>query len=263
MVFNHYHAETHTIAHRIFHHAFSNPSGLLISTPTPPSQITIYAILGLNASVFALWNFAEHTHHTSLLRTLTENTTVSRPNFQAGRTWTMVTSAFSHRDLAHLFANMTTFNSFASALASVHGVGAAHLICLTFGSTISGSFAFLLHEQRRASRPIVRGELKQGRTLQQTFRNALGASAVCTGFGAALTCLMPHHKGRMPLVPGDMPLWAITGVYVLADTLLVDTNSWFAHAAHLGGTLYGLFFYFVFLRPFGGVWCTMREWLDS
>ena len=40
------------------------------------------------------------------VRYMTENYTLSRNNIAEGRWWTVITSAFSHHDLAHLGINM-------------------------------------------------------------------------------------------------------------------------------------------------------------
>lgn len=72
---------------------------------------------------------------------------------------------------------------------------------------------------------------------------------------AAATLLFPFGTiGIFPL-PFPIPLVVVTMGYVAYDTYSLDSKtSTTGHAAHLGGFAFGVVYYLLSLRRFGGVW---------
>ena len=70
------------------------------------SNTAISLIIGANATVFGAWMYADTQRDAGLLHKLSNNFTSSIRNLQEHRYWTLLTSAFSHRDYAHFGFNM-------------------------------------------------------------------------------------------------------------------------------------------------------------
>lgn len=73
------------------------------------------------------------------------------------------------------------------------------------------------------------------------------------GVGAVATCLVPFAPMQIMFIPINIPLWVLTIVYAAVDTYYLHSTS-VGHAAHLGGSIFGVCYYFTFLKRFGGVW---------
>ena len=85
----------------------------------------LYSLIGANCAGFFLWQTSPN-----LMR---QQATVSINSVREGRIYTLLTSAFSHASLNHLFANMFTFYFFAQEVGHSFGgkkVGAVVEICV-------------------------------------------------------------------------------------------------------------------------------------
>ncbi|KAK5114363.1 hypothetical protein LTR62_002615 [Meristemomyces frigidus] len=221
-----------------------------------------YLLITLNLVVFAGWQYATATGNRKLTQTMHDNFTLSWRNLKEGRAWTVVTSAFSHVGLGHIFFNMFALRTFGTLISCVPGVGAAHMLFLSLGSGIAGSVAWL--GQKASSTPVKQSGWF-GSTTQRGGRVsevALGASGLVMGAGAVAACLMPFAPMSLMFIPIPIPLWAITALYAAVDTyFLKSETSRIGHSAHLGGALFGMVYYFGFLRKYGGIWkmMTMRR----
>jgi len=206
-----------------------------------------WGIIGINAAVFCAWTYASNHKDRRLVQELYEKATISWKNVRAGRYYTLVTSAFSHQDLRHFVFNMFALHAFATVASTVPGLGALHIVALSIGSAIAGSASFLYHQHS------IGASSSRSAWGTQTINSALGASGTVMGLGAAATCLQPFSWMLvMGVVP--MPLWALTLLYAGVDIWYLDSGSRIGHAAHLGGSAFGLLYYFAGMRGFGGVW---------
>lgn len=212
----------------------------------------IWVIIGLNTAVFCTWQYAIQRKDQKLLQQLQQHATVSWDNIKDGRYSTIVTSAFSHQTLPHFAFNMITLHTFGSILSIVPGVGAVHVFALCIGSAIAGSTGFLYHQSRvSATAADQRSGLFGTRTRQ--IASGLGASGMVMGAGAAAACLMPFAPLMIFPIPFAIPMWAVTGLYFVVDVFFLESGSRIGHAAHLGGSVFGVLYYFSYLRRFGGV----------
>lgn len=149
----------------------------------------------------------------------------SRPNNYAS--W--IGSAFSHTGLGHIVFNMITWSSFAPML---YLLPTRHYAGLIFGSAIASSATYLYDK---------RGTQAKG----------LGASGIVSGIMASVTMFMPTARARVwGILP--MPLWALTGSFFLLDAYFMqaDMRTGIGHSAHVGGGVFGVLYYAVFLRKY-------------
>lgn len=200
----------------------------------------IWSIIGLNSAVFFAWQYSISQRDTRLIDKLQKNFSLSVQGLKEGRYWTVLTSAFSHQWLPHFFFNMFTFHTFAT-LAAMRGVGALPLSALCIGSALAGSLSFAYHLQ------------SQNSGKPTSLRSGLGASGMVMGVGAVATCLAPFAPMQIMFIPINIPLWMITVGYALVDTYYLHSESPVGHSAHLGGSVFGVAFYFARLRGLGGI----------
>lgn len=238
--------------------------GRAYSTISPPGasyasiKRVLWTLIGLNTAVFGAWAYASATKNAKLQRKLSEHFTLSRYNLQCGRYHTLLTSAFSHVNIAHFAFNMLTLNAFASVISMVPGVGGIRFLALCIGSALSGSAGWVYHEVQRSKASID----KNGTIFsngQRVINSALGASGMVMGVGMAATGLMPFAPMTFMFIPIPVPLFVLTVAYFGIDTFYLDSGSRIGHAAHLGGAVFGAAYYFASMRNFGGVWPMVRR----
>jgi membrane associated rhomboid family serine protease len=204
----------------------------------PPSWIdrklrVLPVIVALNVVVFLLWLVA--VHGSDLWAFLATNFLVSTHRVTAGMWWTLVTAAFSHRELWHLALNMLVLWSFGSVMERLVGarIFVTFYLVAAIVSSVSHCFvsSVLMGDDRLA---------------------ALGASGAVSGVLIAFAFLFPRHK---ILLFGVVPIPALVGalLFVALDLwgLVAQTKGGalpIGHGAHLGGALCGALFWLFYLR---------------
>ncbi|KAF2814043.1 uncharacterized protein BDZ99DRAFT_516665 [Mytilinidion resinicola] len=197
-----------------------------------PGMGFIWGLIGANVAVFA----AVHASP-SQSRKLTRELPMSLQSIREGKYWTIITSGFTHFSGYHLLGNMFTLHAFGRVLVYGARLPLLNLIILSVGSLISGSAFFLAHEKRR-ERPY---RMVQG----------IGASGMVMGLGAAAACLVPRTMMLVAFFPA--PLWLVVSGYFAYDYWYLNQHTGTAHSGHLGGLGFGLLYYVLSLRRFGGV----------
>ena len=194
------------------------------------------------------------------MKILQDHATLSWSNIEAGRYHTVLTAAFSHQALGHFGFNMFALWTFGSIIAWIPGIGGVHVLSMGIGSAIAGSLAWLYHQKYRDSNSRDRkwGPYAQHGIRGLNVQSGLGASGMVMGAAAVATCLMPLAPMHLMLIPIPIPLWVTTALYAAVDMYYLDKGDHIGHAAHLGGGIYGLLFYFAYLRRFGGIWLLAR-----
>lgn len=169
---------------------------------------------------------------------LEDNFTLKLSDVNNGRYWTLLASAFSHIGFYHLLGNMFSLHAFSSYTSLA--IPPASLATLLVGSALCGSIGWLYHEN------------SQGKTRYGEAR-ALGASGMVMGVGSAAACLMPNARVLlMAVIP--VPLWVLVPAYFIYDAYYLNAvDSRVAHAGHIGGSIFGVVFYALVLRRYGGV----------
>lgn len=216
-----------------------------------------WLLFSINAASFATWWYARLTNNGKLAQTHLNQTLASLAAWESGRWWTILTSACTHHDLMHFAFNMLTLKTFCSIVGFVPGIGGGHILLLALGSALAGSGGWVWQQKLRLD-TIRSSSSSRGWGQSQTYNSAasriysasaLGASGVVMGVGAVATCLIPTMPIQLMFIPIGIPLWVVTGLYAVADSyFLTSQTSGTAHAGHLGGLLFGVAYYAVMLR---------------
>jgi membrane associated rhomboid family serine protease len=86
------------------------------------SNKVVYTIVAINVAVFGVWQYAEGNakrfHDGRLYMFMFRHFTDSLQNLKEGRVWTLVTSAFSHKEWYHILLNTMVLLSFGDPVSS-------------------------------------------------------------------------------------------------------------------------------------------------
>lgn len=188
-----------------------------VELPIEPLR-ALPTLLALNVGVFVLWQIAIASGATGFMES---NFLVSGASVRSGRVWTLLTSAFSHNIVPHLAFNMLALWVFGADVERVVGArGFWHLY------VVGGILASLGH---------VAYGLATG-----TPTPALGASGSVMAVAVVAAMLFPRRLLLLFFVI-PMPQFMAVGLFILLDVVgaLSPGADMVAHAAHLGGALYG------------------------
>jgi membrane associated rhomboid family serine protease len=194
--------------------------------------------LAINAVVFLLWKLGgvSDLDPNALGRFMIANFMISTQRLIDGRLWTLITAAFSHKDLWHLALNMIVLYSFGNLLERLLGwrqFSAFYLVAALI-SSLSHCFVSSVF-------------------LGRAFLPALGASGAVCGLLLVYALLFPRQR---ILVFGVVPVPALLGAlaFVALDLWGLFAQSQggglpIGHGAHLGGAACGALFYVAVLKP--------------
>lgn len=183
-------------------------------TGTHPLTI---GIIVANVAVFAAWRIRGFQRF--MIRYFTSRAgvkTVCSPMFL---------SLWSHTSPTHLFFNMFAFWSFAQPMIPVLGV--EQFLALYCSSGVMASFASIVYK-----------------TITKSPIGSVGASGALLGIVATHCSLFPDS--RLEII--FLPFFTFTAAAALQGIIIFDVAGivmkWklFDHAAHLGGTMFGLFY---------------------
>ena len=148
------------------------------------------------------------------------------------RPWTLLTSTFSHIDFGHIAFNMIALYVFGREVGRQNST-----FTLVQLYVVGGVLASAAH--------VAFG------TLMGAGNPALGASGAVMALGAVYALTNPNRILMINFIL-PMPAWAMFTLYVVLDVVGLGTpGSGIAHAAHLGGALYGLLYWLLRIRPSG------------
>ena len=200
----------------------------------------LYGLIAANAAVFGAWRLADSR---PALRASLSRHAVTSPSavLQGHRPWTLLTSAFSHRDTGHLLVNMITFYFFGGSVG--RAFGGRRLVGLYLAAGLAGSLAQVgadvLRCRNRFSKP---GFLREA--CISAAPGCLGASGAVNGILAVSILADPRAT---VLVYGILPVPAfLLGALYIAQDLRGARRSGnggggggVAHWGHLGGAAFG------------------------
>ncbi|KAI1322360.1 hypothetical protein F5Y16DRAFT_386720 [Xylariaceae sp. FL0255] len=184
-----------------------------------------------------------------------DNYTLSKRNIDEGRWKTMITSAFSHRDVGHLLVNMFMLHQ-ATQIATFVGMGPLRWSMLALGSAVGGSLGSLYDSAEMAK-------------LGERDAPGLGASGMVQGMLVATVRAAPYLPMHVFFIPVAISYRTVVlgfiayDMYNLAQQRAAGqrkkswmTGSFVGYAAHLGGAAFGFLFYSLAFRrgrmpPFG------------
>lgn len=191
----------------------------LVSVPAGPVR-ALWVIVALNVAVFLLWHLAPLAGGVGD-RFMQRQFLVSSQTIAHGRVWTLLTSEFSHESLLHLAFNMLTLVSLGIDVERVLGSRAfTHLYVM--GAMIASAAYVVYDWATPGSVP------------------ALGASGAVMAVVVAGAYLFPGRRVLLFFLIPMRQLFAV-GVFLTVDLLGMFSSGadHIAHAAHLGGALYG------------------------
>ena len=141
-------------------------------------------------------------------------------SIRAGEQYRMITSAFLHADLGHLFFNMLTLYFFAPVVYQY--LGNFSFIVIYFGSLIAGSLLTLLFHKNDYS-----------------YR-AIGASGAVIGVLYSAILLQPDMNLYLFFIPIPIPAYLFGIGYLLYSIYGMKAKSDnIGHTAHFGGAIGG------------------------
>ncbi|EFN54012.1 hypothetical protein CHLNCDRAFT_136040 [Chlorella variabilis] len=199
------------------------------------SDKVLWGLIAANVGGFALWRLAPN-----LMQT---HATVSIEGLRAGRVWTALTAAFSHKDVYHLGANMVGLYFFGRDVGRLFG--GKRLLMLYMAGGVAGSLAHCGWYYYQACKT---GEGRYGRARWFGFTpSALGASAAVN---ALTVCDILLYPTRTVLLYAIIPMpAALLGVLWLLNDVsgaMDGHRGHIAHAGHLGGAATGLAFFLAY-----------------
>jgi membrane associated rhomboid family serine protease len=182
-------------------------------------------ITWINIAVFVMWFACVYV--TGGPQFMLDNFLVSYDSLTDGRWWTLLTSAFSHNQIFHIFINMFVLRGFGTIMSQEMGAKKFILFYLLAG--MGGSLVHSLVSHFWMGQP----ELP-----------ALGASGAIAGIIIYFSFLFPEEK---ILLLGLIPVRAMWGAIILVGFdvwgLMEQTRgggTLIGHGAHLGGAAIGI-----------------------
>jgi len=191
-------------------------------------------IILINITIFFFWNVSDFQSLED--NWMFQNFLVSWEGLTQGRVWILLTSVFSHNAFFHLFLNMYVLFNFGTILERVLGTKKFIKFYLTAG--IISSLAHTLVSAFLLDKPGL---------------PALGASGAISGLILVFSLLYPR---QILLLFGLIPIRALFGALIFVGLdlwgLLMQAEGGglpIGHGAHLGGAIYGIYYYFNYLKP--------------
>eukprot|EP00696_Hemimastix_kukwesjijk_P002679 gnl/Hemi2/13292_TR4560_c0_g1_i1.p1 gnl/Hemi2/13292_TR4560_c0_g1~~gnl/Hemi2/13292_TR4560_c0_g1_i1.p1 ORF type:complete len:328 (-),score=51.16 gnl/Hemi2/13292_TR4560_c0_g1_i1:99-1082(-) len=201
-----------------------------------PEYRIIGWIIFANLVVFAMWQSMQDQGF------MYRHFTASERNLRSGRIWTLITSAFSHRDARHLIFNMITLFFFGRSL--IIALGPQLFYRLYFGAALTASVSHIVYSNYIM--PRIHGRAK--RRGQFDFP-CLGASGAILGMNAVYACMFPRHTIMLYMVV-PVPAVVLIGGLAAYDLYLASRGRMdgSSHAGHIAGGLFGVAYYILKLR---------------
>lgn len=149
---------------------------------------------------------------------------------------TLITHAFMHADLPHLAMNMLALHSFGGT--TLFLLGGPRFLALYFGSAVAGAAAQLAY-----FRYVPRMDIPASRRIY-SHSSVCGASAAIAGLVAYTCAAAPTSQVLvMLIIPMKMRTFLAGFLAISGYCAYYGVGGYFAHAAHIGGSLAGLAFF--------------------
>ncbi|KAK3808567.1 MAG: hypothetical protein J3Q66DRAFT_264365, partial [Benniella sp.] len=146
----------------------------------------VYPIVAINVMIFGTWQYAEgkakRFQDGRLYLFMFKNFASSLTNLREGRLWTLLTSAFSHKDWYHILLNTMVFLSFGPPVWEM--LGTRRFLAVYLGSAIVSSLASIGYYAYLG--PYLRRI--QHKPEVNPIHYSLGASGAVMGLTTAFAC---------------------------------------------------------------------------
>lgn len=147
--------------------------GRVINNMNP--NVVLWSVIGTNVGIYGLWQYGINNYKQfgdpGTLNFMFKHFMNSSDAWHNGRWHTLLTSAFSHKDLNHLGINMLVLYSIGQGV--IEAVSASRFLLLYCGAGIAGSLGTLIY--RNYLRPVL--ENRTG-TRDPPSIGSLGASGI-------------------------------------------------------------------------------------
>ena len=208
-------------------------------------NLIIFVILAFLKAVFYLrFEGATQAAHSFNTNVLNYFTLPAEVNKIASRPWTILTYMFTHISVWHLLGNMLWLWVFGYIFLDL--TGNRKIVPLYVYGAFAGALSFVLAYN-----------LLPG--LKQSLSGAeiLGASAGVMAIAVAVTTISPGYR-IFPMLFGGIPIWVLTGIYLIIDLASIPQSNTGGHIAHLAGALTGFLFIYSFRKGYD--W---SEWMNN
>lgn len=189
-------------------------------------QLLVFGIIGLNVAGFLAWRSP------ALSRYMTRYGLLIKDNVRSQ--WSLLGSAFSHKDPFHLLFNMLMLFSFGTSFSAA--IGASNFLTLYLNAAVFSSFFSLaVPTMMRTSLAIA----------------SLGASGALFGLFGAFSYLIPNASVSLFFIPFPGGSWSLF-LFSVGLNIAGLFMKWgrYDYTAHLGGSLVGIYYgwYYAKLR---------------
>ena len=208
-------------------------------------NLIIFVILAFLKAVFYLrFEGATQAAHSFNTNVLNYFTLPAEVNKIASRPWTILTYMFTHISVWHLLGNMLWLWVFGYIFIDL--TGNRKIVPLYVYGAFAGALSFVLAYN------FLPG-------LKQSLSGAeiLGASAGVMAIAVAVTTISPGYR-IFPMLFGGIPIWVLTGIYLIIDLASIPQSNTGGHIAHLAGALTGFLFIYSFRKGYD--W---SEWMNN
>ncbi|RYH31272.1 rhomboid family intramembrane serine protease [archaeon] len=190
----------------------------------------INAVLLVNIAFFIMWR---------IFPVLMErHAAVSNMNWREGRWWSIILSAFSHRDLVHIMGNMSFFLTIGSFLQKEVG-NMVFASTLLLSPIVSGGCTLLYRHCLAMIFP------KINRFQNTLYATTIGFSGVVSAMACLYTYINPSLRVRYMYVNRHTTLYDLFTYWLWFDVFGIAVSTFFfstgiSHTSHLGGVATGL-----------------------
>ncbi|KAJ4974033.1 hypothetical protein NE237_007207 [Protea cynaroides] len=187
----------------------------------PTADNIVMGLVGANVFVFILWRIADPTF-------MRKHFMISVENVTSGRLHTLITSAFSHKEIGHLVSNMFGLYFFGKTIGTLFGP--EFLLKLYLAGAVTGSIFFLVHHAFMSENPGLWN-------MDPKRIPGLGASGAVNAIMLLYIFLFPTSTIYLELF---IPVPAVLlGAFLIGKDILtiVQGNSEISGSAHLGGAV--------------------------
>ncbi|KAJ1985114.1 hypothetical protein H4R34_000191 [Dimargaris verticillata] len=207
------------------------------------AKIVIFSILGLNALVYLCWGIGQERLRLAgddhFIGFMQRHFVTSLANYEEHRYWTLLTSCFSQMTTIHLAFNMFALYSFGVPVVQLMGAR-PFLIFYTLAG-ITSSIVSLVGQRFRMT-------MGNPRTVNRQS-GSVGASGAVLATLTLFAMVYPSSKILLVFIPvNSQAAIAVLAAYDLVN-LFKNPNSLIDSAGHLGGTMFGLGYYYLLLKP--------------
>jgi membrane associated rhomboid family serine protease len=167
------------------------------------------------------------------------------------RPWTILTHMFLHENVWDILGNMLWLWVFGYILQDL--TGNRKIFPLFLYGSLAGATGFVLACNFL---PALQPYTSEATTM--------GAAAGIMAIAVAATVISPSYR-IFPMLNGGIPIWILTGIYIIIDLTTIADGNRGGHIAHLSGALIGFLFIYFYQKGYdwGGWMNNFFDWVNN